>query len=52
MAPDEPFFPRLDRNKTYTMVQKDLERAGIMQTHAPFRTAMTLSAASISKDTF
>ena len=34
MAPDEPLFPRLDKKKTYTMVQKDLERAGIpYETH-------------------
>jgi len=26
---DEPLFPKLARRKTYTMVQKDLERAGI-----------------------
>ena len=31
---DEPLFPRLARKKTYTMVQKDLERAGIpYETH-------------------
>lgn len=34
MAPDAPLFPRLARKKTYTMVQKDLERAGIpYETH-------------------
>ncbi len=31
---DEPLFPKLARRKTYTMVQKDLERAGIpYETH-------------------
>lgn len=31
---DEPLFPKLSRRKTYTMVQKDLERAGIpYETH-------------------
>ena len=31
---DDPLFPRLARKKTYTMVQKDLERAGIpYETH-------------------
>jgi hypothetical protein len=29
LVPDEPLFPGLARKKTYTMVQKDLERAGI-----------------------
>ena len=29
LGPDEPLFFRLARRKTYTMVQKDLERAGI-----------------------
>jgi site-specific recombinase XerC len=34
LEPDEPLFPRLARKKTYTMVQKDLERAGIpYETH-------------------
>jgi hypothetical protein len=34
MEPDAPLFPRLDKKKTYTMVQKDLERAGIpYETH-------------------
>lgn len=34
MEPDAPLFPRLARKKTYTMVQKDLERAGIpYETH-------------------
>ena len=34
MDEDEPLFPRLARKKTYTMVQKDLERAGIpYETH-------------------
>jgi integrase-like protein len=34
LAPDEPLFPRLAYKKTYTMVQKDLERAGIpYETH-------------------
>ncbi len=34
MEPDELLFPRLARKKTYTMVQKDLERAGIpYETH-------------------
>ena len=34
IEPDEPLFPRLARKKTYTMVQKDLERAGIpYETH-------------------
>ncbi len=28
LEPDEPLFPRLARKKTYTMVQKDLERRG------------------------
>jgi hypothetical protein len=28
MALDERLFPRLDKKKTYTMVQMDLERAG------------------------
>lgn len=32
--PDEPIFPRLAKKKTYTMVQKDLVRAGIpYETH-------------------
>ncbi len=29
LAPDDPLFPNLAWRKTYTMVQKDLERAGI-----------------------
>ena len=29
LGPDEPLFPGLARKKTYTMVQKDLVRAGI-----------------------
>jgi integrase len=34
LADDEPLFPKLARRKTYTMVQKDLERAGIpYETH-------------------
>ncbi|MHC5537080.1 tyrosine-type recombinase/integrase [Singulisphaera rosea] len=34
MEPDAPLFPRLARKKTYTMVQKDLERAGMpYETH-------------------
>jgi hypothetical protein len=34
LEPDEPLFPRLARKKTYTMVQKDLARAGIpYETH-------------------
>ncbi len=34
LEPDDPLFPRLARKKTYTMVQKDLERAGIpYETH-------------------
>ncbi len=34
MDPDAPLFPGLARKKTYTMVQKDLERAGIpYETH-------------------
>ncbi|WP_152050932.1 tyrosine-type recombinase/integrase [Tautonia marina] len=34
LAPEEPLFPKLARRKTYTMVQKDLERAGIpYETH-------------------
>jgi integrase len=34
LGPDEPLFPKLARRKTYTMVQKDLERAGIpYETH-------------------
>jgi site-specific recombinase XerD len=34
LAPDEPLFEKLARRKTYTMVQKDLERAGIpYETH-------------------
>nr|WP_303652811.1 tyrosine-type recombinase/integrase [Paludisphaera mucosa] len=34
LDPDEPLFYRLARRKTYTMVQKDLERAGIpYETH-------------------
>lgn len=34
IGPDDPLFPRLARKKTYTMVQKDLERAGIpYETH-------------------
>jgi hypothetical protein len=34
LEPDEPLFPRLARKKTYTMVQKDLEQAGIpYETH-------------------
>jgi len=34
MEPNSPLFPRLARKKTYTMIQKDLERAGIpYETH-------------------
>ena len=34
LEPDDPLFPRLARKKTYTMVQKDLERVGIpYETH-------------------
>jgi len=34
LEPDQPLFPGLARKKTYTMVQKDLERAGIpYETH-------------------
>ena len=34
LGPDEPLFPNLAWRKTYTMVQKDLERAGIpYETH-------------------
>ena len=34
LEPDESLFPKLARRKTYTMVQKDLERAGIpYETH-------------------
>lgn len=34
LEPEEPLFPKLAKRKTYTMVQKDLERAGIpYETH-------------------
>lgn len=34
LAPDEPLFPRIERKKTWLMVKKDLERAGIpYETH-------------------